>query len=81
MSISEIQAEWEVFASDGDAGIGAVRAVTRTHLDVYLEGYGDILLTPDQIAGAHDGKVLLDLDRLPESVRSAIRHAHDRETR
>jgi hypothetical protein len=79
MSLSEITAEWEVFAEEGTVGIGAVRKVAPHALTVYIEGFGDISVTANQIASAHDGKVILKPESFNDRTRNAIRHAHDRE--
>ena len=81
MTTREIRRDWLVFDREGGVGIGAVRRVDADALLVYIEGYTEITVHADDIASAHDGKVVLDADRLPEEVREAIRHAHDRETR
>ncbi|MEL6914711.1 MAG: hypothetical protein AAFP13_09420 [Pseudomonadota bacterium] len=79
MSLKEIAEDWQVFASEGTLGVGAVRNVHPDHLIVYIEGYGEVHVYADQIAAAHDGKVVLDVDTLTDAVQHAIRHAHDRE--
>ena len=81
MSTRDIRRDWLVFDRDGGTGIGAVRRVDPDALLVYIEGYSEITVHADDIASAHDGKVVLHLDRLPDEVREAIRHAHDRESR
>lgn len=81
MSMGEIAAEWEVFAQDGAVGVGAVRKVHKDRLTVYLEGFGEIEITADQIDSAHDGKVVIDPGKLPDAARLAVAHAHDREQR
>lgn len=79
MSLSDITAEWEVFASEGTTGIGGIRAVHADHLLVHFENYGEANITVDQIASAHDGKVILNLLSLPRDLLIAIGHAHDGE--
>lgn len=79
MSLSEIAPEWQVFAAEGAVGIGAVRRVAPRMLTVYIEAYGEIHVTADQIASAHDGKVILKVETFDDRTQDAIRHAHDRE--
>lgn len=79
MRLSDIRRDWQVFARDGAVAIGAVRDVSATAIEVYIEAYGDVTLDPDQIASAHDEKVVLDLAALPEDLRDAIKRAHDGE--
>ena len=81
MSLREIAQDWPVFSAEGTVAIGAVRAVHSGHLVVYIEGFGEVDIHAGEIAGAHDGKVILKLDELPGDVQQAIAHAHDRETR
>lgn len=81
MSTQEIRRDWLVFDRDGGVGIGAVRRVDPDALLVYIEGYSEITVHASDIASAHDGKVVLRAERLPQEVQDAIRHAHDRETR
>ena len=84
MSLAEIEPDWEVFASEGTVGIGAVRAVHKGHLVVYIEvvyieAFGDIDVHAHQIHSAHDGKVMLKPATFDDRIQAAIAHAHDRE--
>ena len=79
MDLSRVRRDWLVFAREGAVGIGAVRRVEPGRLLVYVEGYGDVPVAEEQIAAIHDEKVVIDPERMPEDVRRAIAHAHDRE--
>jgi hypothetical protein len=79
MTFDDIRRDMPVFAREGSTAIGAVRGVGNGRLTVYIEGYGDVNVTPDNIASAHDGKVVLRTDTLNDDVRRAIDHAHDQE--
>ncbi|SDZ51601.1 hypothetical protein SAMN05444004_11861 [Jannaschia faecimaris] len=81
MPLSTIKIDDEIFMADGAVGVGAVREVTPGKLTVYIEGYGDIMIGPDQIASAHDGKVLVKPETLPDHVQSHLEHVHDGEYR
>ena len=81
MKITDIQREWAVFVAERAKGIGAVRQVAQNHILVNIEGRGDVRITPNQILSVHDGKVILNAELLQDDLQSAIRHAHDRETR
>lgn len=81
MSLSQIAEEWEVFAEEGSVGVGAVRHVAPRALTVYIEAYGEVQVTADQIESAHDGKVILKVETFDARTQEAIRHAHDREDR
>ena len=79
MERAGIAPDWGVFARDGETSVGAVRHVRRGRVDVFIEGFGEATLSPEQIDHAGEGKVVLALDRLPEAVSEAIAHAHDAE--
>ena len=79
MERARIERDWVVVAHDGEVGVGAVRRVLRDRIEVAIEGFGEVTLSPEQIDHAGEGKVVLALDRLPEAVREAVAHAHDRE--
>ncbi|HEU4382443.1 MAG TPA: hypothetical protein VFR85_02975 [Anaeromyxobacteraceae bacterium] len=79
-----IQVGYQVFAKDGEEEFGAVRDVCpggRNELLVYVENGGDYCLPLDVIVDVHDQKVIVDLERLPASLRGTIAHAHDAEVR
>lgn len=80
MRFENITVEWEVFPAEGTVGIGGVRRVNRESLLVHLENYGEAEISRDQIKSAHDGKVILDLTKLPHELLTAIGHAHEIET-
>lgn len=69
----------QVYASDGSAAFGAVRAVHPHALVVFIEGTGDVEIPAGAVGGAHDGKVLVLVANLPHAVRAAVTAAHARE--
>ncbi|MDQ3269209.1 MAG: hypothetical protein M3Q11_03280 [Pseudomonadota bacterium] len=75
----QIEEGFMVFAADGQAGIGAVREVRDGDLLVYIENSGDMVVPMGGVKSVHSGKVVLDMDRVDPSVRSAIEHVHDAE--
>lgn len=81
MPLSTIRVEDEVFVRTGETGVGAVREVRPDALTVYIEGYGDVEIGPDNIAEAHDGKVVLRLETLPKALQERLEHVHDAEYR
>ena len=81
MPLSTIRVEDEVFLSEGDVGIGAVRLVEPSTLIVFIEGYGDVEIGPEAVAAAHDGKVLLDRGALDPRLQAHLDHVHDGELR
>jgi len=72
----------QVFCAGRTERFGSVRDLPKgsSWIDVWIENHGDVAIESEWIVGVHDGKVELDCDRLPAPIRSAIRHAHDRET-
>jgi hypothetical protein len=79
-----IRPAFQVFAQGGEEEFGAVRDVCpagRNELLVNVENGGDHCIPVDAILDVHDGKVIIDVTRLPASLRMAIAHAHDAEIR
>lgn len=81
MPLSTIRIEDEVFVSEGTVGVGAVRRVAPRELTIYIEGYGDIEIGPENIAAAHGCKVILMPETLPGAVQAHLKHVHDGEFR
>jgi len=72
----------QVFLEEGGEECGAVRDVRPeggAEIVVYVENCGEFPVAASAIRSAHDGKVILDPDRLDPALRDAIAHAHDRE--
>ena len=69
----------QVFTQEGGEEIGAVRNIRGQTLRVYVENAGDFDVPMAAVKACHDGKVILDIDQLSESMRDAIEHAHDAE--
>ena len=80
MPTRHVDIDFEVFASEGDAAIGGVREIHPDHLIVWIENRGDVRIDAEHVASAHDGKVILAAEGLPEPLREAIAHAHDEES-
>ena len=70
---------FQVYLEEGGEEVGAVREVHREYMLIYIENAGDFRVGPAAIRSVHDGKVLLELARLDETLRAAIAHAHDEE--
>lgn len=81
MSLREIRTEDEVFTAEGTVGVGAIREVHPDYLVAYFEGYGTHRLHAEDIRAAHDGKVIVDPERLPDDLRDRLPHIHDGEMR
>jgi hypothetical protein len=65
-----------VVLADGDDEVGAIRAIARDHLIVYIEGAGDFVVTGEEVRAAHAGKLVLDTERLEPRLLEAARQAH-----
>jgi hypothetical protein len=70
----------QLFFEEGGEEIGAVRKVAPDHLVVYIEAAGDFVVPGGWVRAAHDGKVVLDPDKVDDKFRSAAAGAHERET-
>ncbi|MCC4633429.1 hypothetical protein [Xanthomonas dyei] len=79
--MQQIEIGQMVFLRDGEVGIGSVRDLRNdsAELVINIENGGDFVLPASVVRDVHSGKVLLDVDRLPEEVRTALRHVHDNE--
>ena len=69
----------QAFVSDGGEEFGAVRAVSRNGLVVYVENSGDFEVPFDAVHSVHAHKVVFDCKKLDPRLRRAIGHAHDAE--
>jgi len=77
-----IRPGFQVFAKGGDEEFGAVRDVCpagRPELLINVENQGDHCIPVEAILEVHDEKVVVDVARLPSSLRAAISHSHDAE--
>lgn len=82
VDLSSIEIGYQTYLEEGGETFGAVREVQPDGgpvIVVYVENGGDFLVAPDAIRSVHDAKVILDPDRLDETMRDAIAHAHDAE--
>ncbi len=80
--IDKIEEGFMVFVSDGEEGIGAVRAVMPEGLPqlvIYVENAGEFVIPLTAIKAVHFQKVILDFDRLDAGLRQAVSGAHSAE--
>jgi hypothetical protein len=79
--LSHIEIGFQVYVVEGGETFGAVRGATpgANALVVYVENAGDFEVPLDAVQSVHDGKVILDAERLDARLRQAIARAHDRE--
>jgi hypothetical protein len=69
-----------VFLAEGRDPAGAVRGLKDAgHLVVNVENGGDFVVAADAVRDVHDGKVILDFERLAAPMQEALRHLHDAE--
>jgi hypothetical protein len=76
-----IEIGFQTIVSGGDQKFGSVRAITPGELTVYVENAGDFKVSMDAVIKVGFGKVTLDFMRLDETLRAAIGHAHDAESK
>ncbi len=74
-----IRPDLPVFLHDGEVAIGAVRAVHKTDLDIYIENAGDFVVPLSAVQDVHFNKVILDGRKLDQKVRDAIGRVHSAE--
>ena len=79
--LHHIEIGFQVYVVEGGEMFGAVRgyAPEANALVIYVENAGDFEVPLGAVQRVHDGKVVLDAERLDARLRHAIAHAHDRE--
>jgi hypothetical protein len=77
----QVQIGDEVVAHKDGQRFGAVREVHPHELVIDIENFGDVRLSATAVLAVHDGKVVVDVRKLPEDIQAAVHHAHDLETR
>ena len=81
IDLDAIEVGAQAYLDEGGEEFGAVRAIDQRDrsLTVYVENARDYAVPLQAVRSAHDGKVVLDAEQLPASMRRAIRRAHQRE--
>jgi hypothetical protein len=79
MVTENIREGFDVFLHDGEKSFGAVRAVRKHDIVVYVENAGDFDVPLSAVADAHSQKVILDSGQLPPKLKDAIARAHSGE--
>ncbi|MEP6654195.1 MAG: hypothetical protein ABJA82_12600 [Myxococcales bacterium] len=77
----QVQIGDEVVAHKDGQRFGAVREVHTHELVIDIENFGDVRLAASAVLAVHDGKVVVDVRKLPDDIQKAVQHAHDLETR
>jgi len=75
----QVTVDSQVYLDEGGEEIGSVREVGHDYIVVYVEGAGDFVVKGPEVRAAHDGKLLLDRDKLDPKLLAAALHAHERE--
>jgi hypothetical protein len=80
-TLHHIEIGFQVYVAEGGEMFGAVRGYVPegNALIIYVENAGDFEVPLSAVQSVHDGKVVLDAERLDARLRHAITHAHDRE--
>jgi hypothetical protein len=77
-----IEVGFHVFPEGADEEVGAVREVApggRPELVVDIENAGDFVVPLDAVTAVLEEKVIVDVNKLPDRLQTAIQHAHDAE--
>jgi len=77
-----IEIGFQVFATGVTEEFGAVREVLpggRPEIVVDIENSGDHVIPLAAVTAVTEQKVMVDLRKLPDGVREAVKHAHDAE--
>ncbi|MFL5430890.1 MAG: hypothetical protein ACJ79M_14825 [Myxococcales bacterium] len=77
-----IEVGFQVFANGESEEFGAVREVLpggRPQIVVDIENSGDHVIPLSAVSAVTEQKVMVDLRKVPDSVREAVKHAHDAE--
>ncbi|WDK30003.1 hypothetical protein [Xanthomonas campestris] len=79
--MQQVEVGQMVFLRDGEVGVGAVREVRSNgaELVINIENGGDFTVATSVVRDVHSGKVMLDVEQLPEAVRDALRKPHENE--
>lgn len=77
--MSQVKIGDQVYTKEGGTMFGAVRVVHAHGLQIYVENSGDFEVKAEAVKAVHDGKVLLSIEKLDSSLRTAIARAHQQE--
>jgi hypothetical protein len=78
----EVEVGYQTFVDDAPEEFGAVREVSPDgrSMTVYVENAGDFEVPAAAVVSVQEEKVTFACGKLDGRLRSAIGHAHDRET-
>jgi hypothetical protein len=71
-----IEVGYQAFAKGAEEEFGAVRQVRPQDLVVYIEDAGDTSIPLSAVLDVVEGKVIVDVQRLPQTVQQSIAKAH-----
>jgi hypothetical protein len=78
-NVATIEPGDSVYCEEGGSLVGAVREVHGDAIVVWVENAGEFWVGDGGLRATHDGKVILDYDRLEPRLRQALAHARDAE--
>ena len=74
--LPHIEVGFQAFEKGAEEEFGAVRQVRPQEVVVYIEDAGDTIIPLSAVTDVIEGKVIVDIQKLDESVRGAIASAH-----
>ena len=74
--LAAIEVGYQAFAKGAEEEFGAVRQVRPQEILVYIEDAGDTAIPMAAVTDVIEGKVIIDVARLPENVQASIARAH-----
>lgn len=79
----KVEVGFQTFVDDSPEEFGAVRAVSPDgrSMTVYVENAGDFVVPAAAVVSVQSEKVTFACGKLDRTLRAAIGHAHDSETR
>lgn len=72
----QVREGFDVFLHDGDDSVGAVRAVHKHAITIYVEDGGDFEVPLGAVVDAGEQKVILDSAKLDPRMLELIRRRH-----
>ena len=74
--LPRVEIGYQAFAKGTEEEFGAVRQVRPQELVIYIEDAGDTVIPMLAVTDVIEGKVIVDTEKLEDSVRRAIEAAH-----
>src|SRR5947207_14179822 len=74
--LPRIEVGFQAFEKGAEEQFGGVRQVRPQELVIYIEDAGDTVIPMSAVTDVIEGKVIVDPEKLDETVRRAIAAAH-----